>query len=146
MRLHRHMRIQMIQRAIRLLASLPATLVHPFDFFISTARPLVLLRARDGDKRVHLGQRVRALSASAAETTNQTKKKAEPSSRRTKAERIPAGRRAYLARASPGSSSRSRCGHCGSRGVIGPVGHAMWVSCVLLRPMPVAGGGMALIL
>lgn len=65
MRLHRHMRIQMIQRAIRFLASLPSTLVHPFDFFISTTRALVLLRARDGDKGVHLGQRMGALIVSA---------------------------------------------------------------------------------
>ena len=66
MRLHRHMRIQMIQRAICLFAPLPTTLVHAFDFLISTPRALVLLRARDGDKGIHLGERVWVLIRSAA--------------------------------------------------------------------------------
>lgn len=52
--LHGHMCIQMIQCAIGLLAAIPATLVHSLNFLISTTRPLVLLSARDRNKRVHL--------------------------------------------------------------------------------------------
>lgn len=57
-RLHGHMRIQMVQRAVSLLATLPATLVHALDFFITTAGSLVLLSAGDGHERVDLRQRV----------------------------------------------------------------------------------------
>ena len=54
MGLHGHVRIQMIQRAICFFAVRPTTLVHPLDFFISTAGSLMLLRAWDRDKGVHL--------------------------------------------------------------------------------------------
>jgi hypothetical protein len=61
MRLHRHMRIEMIQRAIRLLAPLPPAFVHALDFFIPATRTLVLLRSGDGHKGVDLGEGVRIL-------------------------------------------------------------------------------------
>lgn len=53
MRLHRHVCIQVVQRAIGLFASLPATLVHALDLFISTSWSLVLLCAGDGYKGIH---------------------------------------------------------------------------------------------
>lgn len=58
MRLHRDVSVQMVERAICLLASIPATLVHALDLFISPARALVLLRAGDGHERVNLRERV----------------------------------------------------------------------------------------
>lgn len=60
-RLHGYVRIQMVQRAIRLFAALPSTLIHPLDFFIATTGPLVLLRAWDRHEGIHLGERVRVL-------------------------------------------------------------------------------------
>lgn len=56
--LHCDVSIQMIQRAIRLLAAIPSALIHALDLFVSPARPLVLLRSRDGNKRIDL---IRAL-------------------------------------------------------------------------------------
>ena len=55
MRLHRDVRVQMIERAVRLLAAVPPTLVHPLDFLVTTTRTLVLLSAGDGDEGVDLG-------------------------------------------------------------------------------------------
>jgi hypothetical protein len=49
-RLHRNMRIQMVESAVRLLAAIPAALVHALDFFISPSRALVLLRAWNWDE------------------------------------------------------------------------------------------------
>ena len=138
MRLHRHMRIQMIQRAVRLLASLPSTLVHSFDLFISTTWALVLLRARDGNEGVHLGQRMRTLIASAV-GRNATVPDGGPAS-------ISPGVVTYLIATRPGGRSRSRCGHGGSRRAVRPVGHAMGMSCVLLWPVRIALRGVALIL
>ena len=54
MRLHRDVGVQMVQRTIRLLTSVPPTLVHPLNLLIPTTGPLVLLRARDGNKGVYL--------------------------------------------------------------------------------------------
>lgn len=53
-RLHCNVRIQMVQRAVRLLATLPSAFVHALDFFIATAGSLVLLSARDRHERVYL--------------------------------------------------------------------------------------------
>lgn len=51
-----------------------------------------------------------------------------------------------LTSAGPSRGGRSRRGHGGPRGTVGPVGQAMGVSGVLLRPMRIARGRMALIL
>lgn len=50
MRLHCYMRIQMVQSAIGLLTTIPPALVHTLNLLITTARPLVLLGTRDGNK------------------------------------------------------------------------------------------------
>jgi hypothetical protein len=54
MRLHGDMRVQVIERAICLLTTLPTTLVHSFDFFISTAGALVLLGTGNGNEGIDL--------------------------------------------------------------------------------------------
>lgn len=56
--LHRHMRIQMVQRAVSLLATLPSTFVHALDLFIATTGSLVLLSAGDWHERVDLRERM----------------------------------------------------------------------------------------
>jgi len=61
-RLHRHVSVQMIERAICLFAAIPTTLVHPLNLFVTPSGTLVLLRTRDRNKRVHGGKRVTALS------------------------------------------------------------------------------------
>ena len=63
-RLHCDVRVEMVQRAIGLFASVPAAFVHALDFLVAPARALVLLRAGDGNKRVDGRQRVPALDAS----------------------------------------------------------------------------------
>ena len=55
MRLHRDVSIQMIECAVCLLATVPAALVHAFDFFVSPARALVLLCTWDWHERVDRG-------------------------------------------------------------------------------------------
>lgn len=60
-RLHRDVRIQMVECPVRLLAALPSTLVHALDFFVAAAGALVLLGTGDRDERVNLGKRVRIL-------------------------------------------------------------------------------------
>jgi hypothetical protein len=52
MRLHRDVRVQMIERAIGLLAPVPPTLVHALDLFVAPARSLMLLRAWNRYERV----------------------------------------------------------------------------------------------
>lgn len=52
MRLHRYVCVQVVERAIRLLASVPAALVHSLDLFVSPPRSLVLLSAWNGYERV----------------------------------------------------------------------------------------------
>lgn len=54
MRLHSHMRIQVIQSSVRLFAAVPSALVHALNLLIAAARSLVLLRPRNRDKRVDL--------------------------------------------------------------------------------------------
>lgn len=61
MRLHRNVRVQMVERAVCLFAPIPPALVHSLDFFIATTWALVLLSTRDRDEGVDLGKRVRIL-------------------------------------------------------------------------------------
>ena len=51
----------MVERAISLLAAIPATLVHALNFFVASSGTLVLLCAGDGNERVDGGKRVAAL-------------------------------------------------------------------------------------
>jgi hypothetical protein len=53
-RLHRDVGVQVVQRAVGLLAAVPAALVHALDLLVASARALVLLRTGDGDERVDL--------------------------------------------------------------------------------------------
>jgi len=48
------MGIQMIQRSVCLLTTIPSTLVHALDFLVSPPWALVLLCSRDGHKRIDL--------------------------------------------------------------------------------------------
>ena len=54
MALHGNVGIEMVQGTVRLLAAIPAALVHSLNLLITPARPLVLLRTWDGHERVHL--------------------------------------------------------------------------------------------
>lgn len=60
-RLHGNVRVEMIQCPICFFTSLPSTLVHAFDFLVTTTWSLVLLRTGYGHKRIDLGKRVRIL-------------------------------------------------------------------------------------
>jgi hypothetical protein len=66
MRLHGDMRVQVIERAICLLTTLPTTLVHSFDFFISTAGALVLLGTGNGNEGIDLVEPVRYMTRDGA--------------------------------------------------------------------------------
>lgn len=55
MRLHSDVSIQMVQSAVGLLASVPATLVHALNFLIASARSFMLLSARNRDETKDLG-------------------------------------------------------------------------------------------
>lgn len=46
----------MVQGSVCLLTSIPSTLIHTLNLFISTAGSLVLLGARNGDERIDLCQ------------------------------------------------------------------------------------------
>lgn len=61
MRLHGHVRIQMVQRAICFLAAIPSAFVHPLDLFVTSPRSLVLLRAGNRHERVDRRKRMAAL-------------------------------------------------------------------------------------
>lgn len=54
MRLHSNVRVQVVERAVSLFATVPTTLVHPLNLFIASSRSLVLLCARDGHERINL--------------------------------------------------------------------------------------------
>lgn len=54
MGLHGNVGVEMVQSAVGLFAAVPAALVHALNFFISAARSLVLLCARNRDERVDL--------------------------------------------------------------------------------------------
>ena len=43
-RLHRNVRVQVVERSVRLFATVPTALVHPLNFLVAPPRPLVLLR------------------------------------------------------------------------------------------------------
>lgn len=64
MRLHRNVRVQMVQGAVGLLATVPTALVHALNLFIPSAGSLVLLRARNGNERVYGGEWVTAVGGS----------------------------------------------------------------------------------
>lgn len=53
-RLHGDMCIQVVERAICLLATIPPALVHSLNFFISTARSLVLLSTWNRNEGIDL--------------------------------------------------------------------------------------------
>ena len=53
-RLHRDMRIEMVERAVGFLATVVSALVHALDLFVPPARSLVLLSTRDRNERIHL--------------------------------------------------------------------------------------------
>lgn len=55
------MGVQMVESTIGFFAAIPTTLVHAFDFFVPPTWPLVLLGARNGDKRVDRGEWVPTL-------------------------------------------------------------------------------------
>jgi hypothetical protein len=57
-RLHRDVRIQMIECAVRLFAAVPATLVHALNLFVATTWSLVLLGTWDRNERVDLSRTV----------------------------------------------------------------------------------------
>jgi hypothetical protein len=65
----------MVERAVGLFATVPATLVHALNFFIAPAGSLVLLRTWNWDKRVDGGERVSSLHALLAETQIKTRAK-----------------------------------------------------------------------
>jgi hypothetical protein len=56
MALHRHVRVQMVQSTVGLLAAVPTALVHALDLLVSPAGALVLLGTRNGDERVNLSR------------------------------------------------------------------------------------------
>jgi hypothetical protein len=70
MRLHGHVRVQMVQSSVRFLASVPSALVHPLDLFVSPPRALVLLCARNWDERIHRREWVAALLNVSVQTLN----------------------------------------------------------------------------
>jgi hypothetical protein len=55
-RLHGDMGVEVVQCAISLLTAIPSTLVHALNFFVTSARALVLLGAGNGNKGVNLRQ------------------------------------------------------------------------------------------
>ena len=57
-RLHGHVRVQVVERSVSLLASLMPAFVHALDFFVATTGAFVLLRSRNRNEGVHLRQRV----------------------------------------------------------------------------------------
>lgn len=61
MRLHGYVRIQMVQRAVRLLTALPPALVHTFNLLITATRSLMLLGPGNWHKRIDLGEGVGVL-------------------------------------------------------------------------------------
>jgi len=53
-RLHGDVCIQMVECTIRLFATIPPTLVHALNLFVSTAGSLVLLGTRNRNERINL--------------------------------------------------------------------------------------------
>jgi hypothetical protein len=54
MRLHRDMRVEMVQGTVSLFTAIPPAFVHALDFFIPPAGSLMLLGPRNWDKRIDL--------------------------------------------------------------------------------------------
>jgi len=54
MGLHGDMSIEVVQRAVSLLAAIPTTLVHALNFLVTSTGSLVLLGTRDRNERVYL--------------------------------------------------------------------------------------------
>ena len=75
-RLHGHVRIQMIERAIGFLAAIPPALVHSLDFFVSPSRTFVLLSTRNWDERVNCRKRMTTLytNVNVRQQTSETKR------------------------------------------------------------------------
>lgn len=63
MRLHRNVRIQMIESTVGFFTAVPATFIHALNFLVPPARSLVLLCARNRHKRIHGRQRMSSLCA-----------------------------------------------------------------------------------
>lgn len=57
-RLHGDMGVQVVQSTICLFATIPSTLVHTLDLFVSTARTLMLLSTGNRDEGVDLRERM----------------------------------------------------------------------------------------
>lgn len=58
-RLHGDVRIQVVQCSIRFFTPMPAALVHSFNLFVSSARALVLLSARNRYEGIDLSSLIR---------------------------------------------------------------------------------------
>ena len=118
MRLHGNMRVQVVQCTVCLLASLPSTFVHTFNFFVAATRALVLLSTWNGNKGVDLRKRVRILFQCLSQ-----------------ADGVEGMRATHLTRTWSGtgwsSLGRSSC----SRRAVWSPGHSMWMASVLLRPV-----------
>lgn len=54
MGLHGNVSIEMVQSTVGFFAAIPPTLIHALDFFVATARSLVLLGAGNRNERVNL--------------------------------------------------------------------------------------------
>lgn len=117
-RLHRNMRIQVVQCTVCLLASLPSTFVHTLNLFVATTRAFVLLGTWDRNEGVDLRKRVRILFQSLSQTDG-----------------VEGMRATHLARTWSGTGwgSLGR-GSCSRRAVWSPR-HSMWMTSVLLRPV-----------
>lgn len=61
-RLHRHVRVEMVERSVRLFAAVPPTLVHALNLLVPPTGSLVLLRARNRDERIDGGEWVTTLA------------------------------------------------------------------------------------
>ena len=110
----------MVQCAIGLFAPLPPAFVHALDFFVTATGALVLLRARDGDERIYLRQRMRILHV-------------------TKYRLWWKGSRGmYLTGAGPSRRCRTRRGHRSSRRAVRSARHSVGMPGVLLRPWVIA--------
>lgn len=71
MRLHGDVGVQVVESAVSLLATVPATLVHALDLLVPTARSFMLLSAGDGDKAVNL-HRMAMLAYHAPQSTKKS--------------------------------------------------------------------------
>ena len=49
------MRVQVVKGAIRFLATVPSTFIHPLDLLVAATRAFMLLSTGNGNERVDLG-------------------------------------------------------------------------------------------